>query len=196
MRLPLKSLIRFKSVSKHWLSLISEPKFHRCHNRILNPISGLFLNNSKFMYSFCTINGEFDYVNLDKSSYSSQPPIKSGDFGESGFRIVQSCNGLFLCSRHLHPKAFGNFVCNPITKKYTPLPRISWHWRDWSGCIRIMNSFSLSLAFDPWESSHYKVVCVRNSDSHRDHYQIQIYSSETRRWWLSGDPVYVDYSVI
>lgn len=45
------------------------------------------------------------------------------------------------------------------------------------------------LAFDPSKSSHYKVVCVRNSDLELDdRYQIEIYSSVLGPWRISGQP--------
>lgn len=46
----------------------------------------------------------------------------------------------------------------------------------------------MSLAFDPSKSPHYKVVCVRRSEMSPDHFQIEIYSSETGPWRVSGQP--------
>ncbi|KAK8287310.1 hypothetical protein V6Z12_D07G051000 [Gossypium hirsutum] len=58
--------------------------------------------------------------------------------------------------------------------------------------------YSLSLAFHHTKSPHYKVVCVRDPDpwlnisddpdSNFVSQQIEIYSSQTRSWRLSGKP--------
>ncbi|GMN41039.1 hypothetical protein TIFTF001_010277 [Ficus carica] len=61
------------------------------------------------------------------------------------------------------------------------------------GYTRLPSLFAgLSLAFHPWISPHYKVVGIRRSEGKMDHFQIEIYSSETSRWRLFGDPFYVD----
>ena len=63
LRLPIKALIKFKSVSKHWLFLISDPKFSRHRNP--NPVSasGLFLKRP-FWQEF---EFEFEFVNLNRT---------------------------------------------------------------------------------------------------------------------------------
>ncbi|THF94848.1 hypothetical protein TEA_007057 [Camellia sinensis var. sinensis] len=45
-KLPVKSLLRFKSVSKHWLSLIVNPHFARCRNPNSSFVPSLFLYSS------------------------------------------------------------------------------------------------------------------------------------------------------
>ncbi|KAK6790005.1 hypothetical protein RDI58_013805 [Solanum bulbocastanum] len=77
------------------------------------------------------------------------------------------------------------YVCNPTTKHYTTLPK---------SALETQNSkiHGISLAFDPAKSLHYKVVCVRDSMSSPQHYQTEIYSSQTGPWRLSGDPFIAD----
>ncbi|KAJ0789150.1 putative F-box domain-containing protein [Helianthus annuus] len=41
-RLPVKSILRFKSVSKPWLSLISAPSFHKLHSAVGPRTTALF----------------------------------------------------------------------------------------------------------------------------------------------------------
>ncbi|KAL7229422.1 hypothetical protein ACSBR2_008016 [Camellia fascicularis] len=56
--LPIRSLLRFKSVSKHWLSLITHPHFLHLRTTQPNPRpSGLFL----YRYSH-QIHPEFDFL--------------------------------------------------------------------------------------------------------------------------------------
>ncbi|XP_059664252.1 F-box protein At5g07610-like [Cornus florida] len=194
LHLPAKSLIRFKSVSKAWLSLISGHRFsllrwqfrHRQHPKI----TGLF-----FTYRSRT---EIKYIPLTDPCNSNGEECESlaqfRDFSGdgvsidfcSGFRgggystvtpIVDSCNGLLLCfsriSRAYH-------VYNPTTKKFTTL---SWPFSP--------TTFDLVyLAFDPLKSLHYKVVLLQRSLQGKVYlYQIHIFSSKTNAWWRPlGDP--------
>ncbi|KAK6117044.1 hypothetical protein DH2020_049187 [Rehmannia glutinosa] len=101
-----------------------------------------------------------------------------------GIRILQSCNGLFLCCSDRGIKIYRKYyVCNPITKKYSTLPR-SKFW--WLIC-------GLYLAFDPSKSSYYKVICVRESEWYppKEHkYQLEVYSFEPGGciWRKCGEP--------
>ncbi|GMN41045.1 hypothetical protein TIFTF001_010273 [Ficus carica] len=180
LRVPISSLLKFKSVSKHWLSVISNPKFSLRRNSITVPVSGLF-----FPRSLRSINeiSKYDFVNLVDRPYSHvKAPLRSLPFADdpSNTEIIQSCRGLLLCFTYF-PRGLDRkndyAVYNPTTKQYTKLPPISQIDDGTKIC-------GLSLAFDPSNSPHYKVVCVRNGKDSM--YQIQIYSSETRRWRFSG----------
>ncbi|KAM5552846.1 hypothetical protein ABKV19_025193 [Rosa sericea] len=84
---PALSLIRFKCVSKHWLSLISDPDFCRRHT-LRNP-------NPKISAFFSSQTNEDTTITLGSPSGN---PLKTLANSASGLRILQSCNGLFLCS--------------------------------------------------------------------------------------------------
>ncbi|KAK9286946.1 hypothetical protein L1049_015354 [Liquidambar formosana] len=59
LRLPVRSLMRFESVSKKWLSLISDPHFAQDHTRRHNPnsdSSGLLLNHNYAGIQFIPFN--------------------------------------------------------------------------------------------------------------------------------------------
>ncbi|KAG5607321.1 hypothetical protein H5410_028813 [Solanum commersonii] len=127
LRVPIRSLLCFKIVSKHWLSIITHPHFSvLCHPNP-NRAIGLFLTCP---YSL-PAKPQFDYVHFDKKN-PPKPPFKNLKFikDSSGISVLQSCNGLMLCS----------------------------------------NSPS---SFDPAKSPHYKVICVRDSVSSPQHYQIE-----------------------
>ncbi|XVF49414.1 hypothetical protein PTKIN_Ptkin04bG0010000 [Pterospermum kingtungense] len=183
--LPVKSLLRFKSVSKGWYSLISDPKFSR---RLFPDISGLFMQ--KLGSTF--INPEHGFIPLSHKS-SSDAPFKFLTFitHPSGLKVVQSCNGLLLC-RSIHNRSFkyDHYIYNPTTKQFVTLP-LPDNYQN----TRIMYRFS--LAFDPTKSPHYKAVCVRDSDQWLQDYDsessyerglVEIYSSQTRTWRVSGKP--------
>ncbi|GMJ00167.1 hypothetical protein like AT5G07610 [Hibiscus trionum] len=175
-RLPLKSLLKFKTVSKHWLSLITDPRFRPKHSS--TTISGLFLRRLSGR-----TNPKFDFVNL--GPHRSRAPFRSLTFvyDPLGIKILQSCNGLLLCcSIRANIQRTTYFVYNPTTKHYTVLPSPTL------GSSRNY-AFGVSLAFDPLKSSHYKVICIMNSDPDLpEHCRVQIYSSETGPWRPSGRP--------
>ncbi|GMN41048.1 hypothetical protein TIFTF001_010276 [Ficus carica] len=185
--LPIKSLLKFKSVSKHWLSLISDPDLRRRVSSTKKPISGLFL--------FRTFSPSYDFLfihNDDDNNNPSPVPSRPLTFVEhlSGIEILQSCNGLFLCSGYktdpyLLPfsQPFPRFyVYNPTTNEFIKLPRLQGDTRTWV--------LGINMSFDPAISPHYKVVCFQSCGSPLDTYcRIKIYSSETRgAWRQSGDP--------
>nr|GMC59011.1 DnaJ protein homolog [Ipomoea batatas] len=171
-----QSLIRFKCVSKHWLSLITNPRFSLLRNPNPNPAIGMFFHSRDFH-----INQEYDYIHFDTQSHTN-PPFKKLRFTEeNSICILQSCNGLLLCSDFVtsHWSKRSYYVYNPTTKHFSTLPNKA----EASRVVR-----GMSLAFDPARSPHYKVVCIRKSESARNHYQIEVYSSDTGPWRAVGDP--------
>ncbi|CAL5322919.1 unnamed protein product [Camellia sinensis] len=154
--LPIRSLLRFKSVSKHWLSLITNPHFLDLRTTHPNPRpSGLFL----YRYSH-QIHPDFDFLSLLNYESPSKPPLKALTFvhDPSDLRILQSCNGLLLC-RGLHL-----YIYNPTTSQFATLPQPP------------------------------RLVSVNFSCGLPDHYELEIYSSETGLWSPSGDPFTGDVS--
>ncbi|CAL5322948.1 unnamed protein product [Camellia sinensis] len=182
--LPIRSLLRFKSVSKHWLSLITNPHFLHLRTTHPNPRpSGLFL----YRYSH-QIHPDFDFLSLLNYESPSKPPFKALTFvhDPSDLRILQSCNGLLLC-RGLHL-----YIYNPTTSQFATLPQPP---RRVLTPLRCFTTFyAYNLAFDPSKSPHYKVVSVNFSCGLPDHYELEIYSSETGLWSPSGDPFTGDVS--
>ncbi|KAF9690349.1 hypothetical protein SADUNF_Sadunf01G0186400 [Salix dunnii] len=166
LRLPLKSLIKFKCVSKHWLSLISDPHFSRRRNSCDNPPSGLFLIEQGSPHA------QYQFVALD--SNLSEAPFKNLTFVNHPLKmeLIQSCNGLLLCRSLRRGRIY--YVYNPTTKHHTVLPRLR-------------RAVGAALAFDPSKSPHYKVICTRKYPW-QHHYQIQMYSSSSGSWRVSGDP--------
>ncbi|XP_028759590.1 F-box protein At5g07610-like [Neltuma alba] len=188
-RVPAKALIRFKCVSKGWLSLISHPAFCRRHtlHHPTSKVSGIFLR--------CTPRGsQSDFQFLSLTSNCSVSPLNSLHFSPdlSGIRILQSCNGLLLCSslgKFGTPRRYS--VYNPTTKQFLVLP-LSYQPVQQSIAI-----FGVNLAFDPTRSPYYTVVCVRAMVESCYFYQIMIYSSEseTGNWRLSGSPFNAPYDM-
>nr|GEX44805.1 hypothetical protein [Tanacetum cinerariifolium] len=94
-------------------------------------------------------------------------------------RILQSCNGLLLCSGSVS-LAFG-YIYNPCTNLFKRLSQLENSHDDSHFCITIV----LRMAFDLTKSLNYKVVQVVgriNSDL-----EIQVYSSQRGNWSLCKD---------
>ncbi|TXG70584.1 hypothetical protein EZV62_005519 [Acer yangbiense] len=209
-RLPLKSILRCKSVSRQWRALISGPHFCRRIYPDAYLVSGLLLLSGSLFHR------EYEFVPLTDKPTS--PPFKTLTFVNhpSGLEILQSCHGLLFCSS-FNKRDFGRdyYIYNPTTKQFRTLPLPP-------GCQDLTIVSGMTLAYDPHKSPHYKVVCVRESDSWQDYlgiysqlghlnpskydhhcvrmgyysrHQIEVYSSETRSWKLFGRPCIVHYGM-
>nr|GEZ25208.1 hypothetical protein [Tanacetum cinerariifolium] len=94
-------------------------------------------------------------------------------------RILQSCNGLVLCSDSAWTVLY--YIYNPSTNLFKGLTQLNYYLRD-DSCF--FSSGVFILAFDPRNSSHYKVVQARGEAGET---WIQIYSSETGNWSFCRD---------
>ncbi|XP_047321731.1 F-box protein At5g07610-like [Impatiens glandulifera] len=183
-RFPAKSLLRSSCVSKRWLSLISDPHFSLLWSKPKShTVPGMFLRRLPLPSNTPTI----DYVPLNRDQYHHEnPPINPLDSGiksveEDDIDVLQSCNGLLLCSSfRLRHHSCNFYVYNPTTNKYRALPRpIGFGEKIVRG---------VSIAFDPSKSHHYKVICVSShSKLLKGISWVQIYSSQTHTWRVYDD---------
>ncbi|XP_076883785.1 F-box protein At5g07610-like [Bidens hawaiensis] len=165
-RLPVASVLRFKSVSKHWRLLLSHRQFTHRYDKQFSNSPGIFAHNI--------------YVPFDVNN-QSPPPFTSTDSRLNNTacrdRIGQSCNGLLNCSGH-----WGNngrleyYVFNPTTKQLSFIPPVP------GGQVGYRR---MALAFHQTDCVHYKVVCILVLEPREDRFQVQIYSSETSEWKIS-----------
>lgn len=162
-RVPARSILRFKSVSKHWLWLLSHPRFTIMYDK-LSISSGVFYRDL--------------YVPFDVENRGT--PIRSLDFYPDlrGIRIVQSCNGLLLCCSDKGTKRTRKYyVFNPTTKQFAVIPSVPG-----GPDVRKEICF-MGLAFHQTECVDYKVVCIfRDGKVCR----IQIYLSNIGKWKISN----------
>ncbi|XP_071721912.1 F-box protein At5g07610-like [Rutidosis leptorrhynchoides] len=173
--LPIKSLLKFKCVSKQWLSLISNPDFSRRIKTDIYSVSGIF-----FRRNCGNANSAYDFIDLSPAT-SQHPPFRTLSFVNDAIKILESCHGLLLCRSFLSGnRKINYYVYNPTTKQYTVFPPL----QDDSTSVVSMN-----LAFDPSKSPEYKVICVRNYDLSRNQYKIEIYSSKKGIWRDVNDPL-------
>ncbi|MFQ6637743.1 hypothetical protein Gotur_013744 [Gossypium turneri] len=178
-RLPGKSLMRFRNVSKHWLSLISSPYFSRCLNQIPISPSAIFLRMQPSLNKL-----KYHFLSLDRNPVR-EPSVRSFTFVDdpAGIRILQSCNGLLLCCSNNRLGEYNRnyYIYNPTTHQYTTLPKPDNRTQSPN------TIFGVILAFDPLKSAHYKVIFVRSSETSPHLYQLEIYSSETHQWSFSSE---------
>nr|XP_043638121.1 F-box/kelch-repeat protein At3g06240-like [Erigeron canadensis] len=191
---PAKSVGRFRSVSKGWLSLLTHPDFIKSHQNALN----------KFQLIFFTTKSNNNYPALYSNSYN-EPILKPSDFeldfklGE--FNYVQdliicgSCNGLVLVWAKNIDFADILVLLNPTTKESMELPEFcddylddyedleldSMHGlgSDGSGDFKVVSVFSLHGFFALSPGPMF----------------VHIYSLKTNTWRQLTDSV-DDYSCI
>ncbi|CAA0835566.1 F-box protein [Striga hermonthica] len=172
LRLPIKTLNQLKLVSKQWHRVICNPRFSIQRNPVPNPAAGIFLQCLHYVARL-----RIEYVPFTGLG-ATKPQLRILKFVKdpSGLRILHSCNGLLLCSSFRtshHNRKY--YVHNPTTNKFVLLPK-----PELGGGI-----CGMSLAFDPINSPHYKVICVR-SESSTTGCQLEVYSSETGSWRNHG----------
>ncbi|GJU26220.1 organelle RRM domain-containing protein 6, chloroplastic-like protein [Tanacetum coccineum] len=150
-RLPILCIHLFTTVSKQWLQILTSPRFTDRRRKIpnLDPPAGIFANHLRSLF-------ECDFVSLD-SRLNSKKSTMDHSFGSAEevdhVRILQSCNGLLLCSGSAWPIFY--YVYNPSTNLFKRLPQPNYYLRD-DSCF--FSSGVFRLAFDPRKLSHYKVV--------------------------------------
>ncbi|KAJ0837572.1 putative F-box domain-containing protein [Helianthus annuus] len=163
LRLPITSILRFKSLSTHWRLLLSHTHFTHRYDKI-SKSPGIFAGNV--------------YVPFDVENRGT-PPFRSLDFypDPRGIRIVQSCNGLLLCcSEQGSIGARKYYVFNPTTKQFAIIPSVPGGYK-----VRNTTCF-MGLAFHQTDCPHYKLVCIRRLQPGMHLFQFQIYSSDTGEW--------------
>ncbi|CAA7024560.1 unnamed protein product [Microthlaspi erraticum] len=145
-RLPLKSVVRFRCVSKLWSSLTTNPYF----------ISSFGDNSStRQTLLLCFTKGDKLFVSsipqhTQDSNNSSPLPIERYHMKLPGYGfhdLTESVHGFICVESSPNP-----LVWNPSMRSFLPLPNPTNH-KSW-------NSKTLFLGYDPIEGK-YKVVCIR-----------------------------------
>ncbi|KAF5441919.1 hypothetical protein F2P56_037129 [Juglans regia] len=113
LRLPVKSLVRFRCVSKRWCSLISDPRFSKSQFRRASVRSQRLLISSRSGIRSLDCEAPFED--------SSTPSVLVVPFQKRGryVSIIGSCNGLVCVSLYSHRDYY---IWNPSTGNYRKLP--------------------------------------------------------------------------
>ncbi|KAJ0453915.1 putative F-box domain-containing protein [Helianthus annuus] len=151
-RLPSKSLLRFRSVSKSLRACIGSPDFIRLH-ALRSPNKVMIIHQVYFQGA----TRATDMYTLHSAGQLSNDPyvgVTAVEYPFTSFRIVGSCNGV-LC---LHEYGKGITLWNPsIRRKVTvhDRPLLS----DWRGQVH-----PFGFAFDPIIKD-YKIVMTTNCNT-------------------------------
>ncbi|KNA17079.1 hypothetical protein SOVF_081860 [Spinacia oleracea] len=174
-RLPIKSILQYKSVSKQWYSSISSSCFGNAHFKSSSPnhlpfscINSVLIQskNGYFLYSFDEDKGERESCtnNVDYEKGLFRLDI---DFDDE-ISLIGSCNGL-VCFYSLSGYLI---VLNPITHQKTKFmyPLLEG-FRDFSfgfGYVSLNNDF--------------KIVRISESEEKRGIILVHVYSLKTHKW--------------
>ncbi|KAL6206970.1 hypothetical protein ACLB2K_024215 [Fragaria x ananassa] len=114
LKLPAKSLLRFRCVCKSWRALISDPSFVRNHLRRVNTNHFNLLVGTRWFSQADVISKQDDGgIAITELDY----PVTFSDPG--CFMIYGSCNGL-VCAGFEN----GNIIIwNPLTREFKQLPQ-------------------------------------------------------------------------
>ncbi|XP_076898754.1 F-box/kelch-repeat protein At3g06240-like [Bidens hawaiensis] len=166
--LPPKFLGRFKSVSKSWNSLISNPQFIKTHlSQNTNPYKLILVSHTKSLYSL--------HINNNLSTTVQQltfPPRQI-----MWDQILGSCNGLVLAKDELD----SIFLMNPTTRQLWKIPTSPYALPDDESFI--MFGFGYDSSTDD-----YKVVSISFWDTDNEHNPdctdmfISVYSLRNNSW--------------
>ncbi|PSS35700.1 F-box/kelch-repeat protein [Actinidia chinensis var. chinensis] len=181
-RLPVKSLLQFRSVSKSWLSLISNHEFAKTHlgiasknddyahhRLILSSVRPQFDLKSCSLYSVLYEQEQQSLI-ASELDYPLKDPHRS-------FSVVGSCNGLVCIA--IEEDAV--FLWNPCTRKSKRLP---------DSRVRMKYGCYVIYGFGCDESSDdYKVVVILCFLGSGGLYEtkVKVYALRTNSWRRIGD---------
>lgn len=171
--LPVKSLLRFKCVSKPWRCSISSKQFVREHLRKSNTRTDfahhkVTINKNKrtHLYSPSVYSCSLKAL-LDESSSSKNFVFTNLDPWLQITKIVVSCNGLMLMVRDKK----NLFLWNPSTREAKSVPRPSF-------ACSPLTYLRFGFCYDE-SADDYKVVCILLDT---EPYPTEMYSSRTGSW--------------
>uniref|UniRef100_A0A7N0TSL2 F-box domain-containing protein n=1 Tax=Kalanchoe fedtschenkoi TaxID=63787 RepID=A0A7N0TSL2_KALFE len=175
-RCPVKSLLRFMSVSKQWSEIISSRRFTSDHLRAHRRAAASHLISYHTSAPILTVN---QYEGEGRPFKLDLPIRHPGDV--STFIVRSSCRGL-ICAVVSTVSGVKMFVLNPITRAVKELPACP-------GVTQQMISLSLvsvGLGYDP-ATDDYKVLVVilpkrTDSQSQQPCSKISILSLKTNVW--------------
>ncbi|KAK9007045.1 hypothetical protein V6N11_019373 [Hibiscus sabdariffa] len=144
-RLPVKSLLRFRSVCKSWDSVICDPCFISTH------LQASLSNNTPFLLLSYWENCKKDYfLHYDNDGFDEFKQLQFPVFVCDSYSFVLgSCNGL-ICLRFWNGVVSKFILWNPSIQKYISLPR-----------LRISNDVHINFGFGfDLRTNDYKLVII------------------------------------
>ncbi|XP_058214496.1 F-box/kelch-repeat protein At3g23880-like [Rhododendron vialii] len=189
-RLPVKSLLRFKSVCKTWYDLIETPDFISKHlqtQSTLNPPSVLVTSyhretqkhTASLFFNVGFINGA---VNLD---FPLLDRIDSKNSGRRRFPVsVGTCNGLVCIS--LSHYGFPLILWNPCTRQFREIPNSEWQWLDDpypdDNGDKMVDGVSFGFGYHSSANDYKLIRIVVYSRPERFFVRADLYTMSTETW--------------
>ncbi|KAL9243681.1 hypothetical protein vseg_017539 [Gypsophila vaccaria] len=171
-RLPVKSLVQFKTVCKRWNSYISSLEFAKLHHQQSinnpnddNPSLNLFISRlSKRLYAFRTENLEVEEMKLTNRFKKNSYPIGSSN-GLICFRTKSACRNTL-------------YICNPAIPENIYLIRS--YVRGSRQLAKVLPLY-WGFGYDPL-SDNYKIVVLGRVTNRSTTPIAFIYKSRTSQW--------------
>ncbi|XP_057786314.1 F-box/kelch-repeat protein At3g23880-like [Salvia miltiorrhiza] len=172
-RLPVKSLLRFRCVSKSWGSLIGSKRFIKKHhqNSKNNPS---FPQQSIIIYTYlhewphqCSL---LSALSGPTNTIPSSPLADPTNTTVTSFKIEGCCHGLLCILEEVDEEQIQFHLLNPSTRISKKLPEIS------------NSGFVYNFGFGWVESSDEYKVFVSLVDRRNNFRGCKVYSSKTKSW--------------
>ncbi|XP_061345017.1 F-box/kelch-repeat protein At3g06240-like [Gastrolobium bilobum] len=192
-RLPYKSLVRFKCVCKHWYALFHYPIFLSRHlsNFIQNHNSG---HSVLLRLSFPTLFGDglenyklFSLSATDADFSAVETLIPKFNMLSTKFQICGHCNGILCLSIDYWPRSKEVLLYNPATREFRCLP---------DNVLRLKPSsvaLAVGMGYDPI-TDDYKVLRIWRVDAFDNGgvfrgrtNRVEEYALNTDSWTLLND---------
>ncbi|GMI79458.1 hypothetical protein HRI_001615100 [Hibiscus trionum] len=173
-RLPVKSVVRFRSVCKTWNTLFSDLSFISTH------LQASLFNNTPFLLLECQKNGKKRFsLHYDNDGFEESKHLRFPSFT----RVIGSCNGL-ICVQ-LYPfldVSFNIVLWNPSIQRYIYLPPAT-------GIERLY--FNIGFGFDS-RTNDYKMLMVEIGEEGGSWIQPYLFSLN-KNCWKRVTAVYPNY---
>uniref|UniRef100_A0A7N0UZC5 F-box domain-containing protein n=1 Tax=Kalanchoe fedtschenkoi TaxID=63787 RepID=A0A7N0UZC5_KALFE len=176
LRLPIKSLLRFRAVCKRWKAMVSDSGFvtkqiqtsvasDRHARLVTRAVDGRVSSSS--IHSICQNPYNFEVLNLSC-------PVVGADhqLDMMHFDVLASCNGLLLAR-------FGvceHLLWNPATREVRKLPSVPWVFEFLTDVYE-----SVGFAYDE-VNDDYKVLVFFSDAWHGERKLCTIYSTRSDEW--------------
>ncbi|XP_060197789.1 F-box/kelch-repeat protein At3g23880-like [Lycium barbarum] len=176
-RLPIKTLLKFKCVSKSWLSLLSNTVFHKSH-------VNFSIKNSKMtdytLAIVATVSGLGKICHVyNISSENSCVTVAKHDCPPKSLSLsaflLGSCNGL-VC---LTTDSFELMLLNPCTGKFNVIPDTTIQYKVGAGGCYVRYGFGYDASVDD-----YKVVKIFSFPQSEGRHvnMVNVYSLKANSW--------------
>ncbi|XP_059661929.1 F-box protein CPR1-like [Cornus florida] len=178
-RLPVKSLLRFRCVSKQWRALIDSPNFINLHlNQSLRTNTNWSLISRRYSFQNLYCIGYQSLDDILKHGYHNVLPVKH-EYPflrlPHHFNIVGYCNGLMCLLSSTLSSIKAPILLNPSTKKHQILPPEPQIWSSYP-----VYGFGYDAVTDD-----YKIVRVSRFVGEGFGPEVVVFSSRLNKWRMS-----------